>query len=211
MDIKLKAQNREKGIKASGLRAKRIIPAILYNHGKTDHIQVDEKEFTRLVYVQGISESTLISLDVEGKEEIAFIKDYQIHPVTDAILHVDFFRITYGEKIKTNVPIHLEGKPKGVKEGGVIETFLHEIEIETLPKDLKDSIKVDISHLELGDSLHLADLIIPEGNTIVTEGNPTICQVSVPAAMISEENTEEKETEGEEGEEAKEGEKEEKK
>ena len=181
-NLTLKAENRNTKVKAKDLRAKGIIPAVISNHGKTESVQVSSGEVHKL-FTSGISESTLIDLKLGSESETVFIKDYQLHPVTDEILHVDFYRITAGEKIKTNIPLHLVGKAVGIKEGGVLEHFLHDIEIETFPRFLVPSIDVDISALKIGDAIHIKDLKLNEEIKILVEGNPTICHVSPPAKL----------------------------
>ena len=167
------------------VRKSGFVPAVIYNHGKTNEIQVSSSELANL-FDHGITESTLINIKVgEEESQTAFIKDYQLHPVKENILHIDFFRVTFGEKIKTYIPIELIGKPIGVKEGGVLETFLHEVEIETFPRYLTSSLKVNIDHLKIGDSVHLEKIEIPPESKILMEGNPIVCQVSTSAKLES--------------------------
>lgn len=180
--IELNAQARDIKQKARNIRHTGNIPAVLYNHGKTDHIQVDAKDIMHM-FAHGVSESQLINIKLEGKSEAAFVKDYQVHPLSEEILHIDFYRITYGEKLRTYVPIHLVGKSVGEKEGGVLETFLHEVEVETYPKNMVASFEVDISHLEIGDSIHVEDIKLPEETKVLVEGNPIVCQISVSAKL----------------------------
>ncbi len=179
------------------LRRESIIPALIYNHGKTDHIEMDAKDINKL-FASGISESTLIDLNLKGKTEVVFIKEYQLHPVTDVILHLDLYRITFGEKIKTHIAIELEGKPIGIREGGVLESFLHEVEIEIFPKYLTSSLKIDISHLKIGHSIHVRDLTPPPESKILMESNSTICQISASAKLESEVVSEQPEEQEEE-------------
>ena len=168
------------------VRASGYIPGVVYNHGKTDHIQIGHKEL-HVLFGKGITEKALIDMQIDKKEnEPVFIKNFQRHPVTDAILHIDFFRITYGEKIRTHIPVELLGRPVGVKEGGVLETFIHSIEIETYPRHLVASFKVDISGLNIGDAVHLQDIQLPPDSRLLMEGNPGICQVSSSAKLESE-------------------------
>ena len=153
MEQKLQLETKiRSGKKAAQLRREGVIPAVIYNHGKTDHIEVNKKQLVSL-FSKGVSESTLIELNISGKIETVFVKDYQRHPVTSEILHLDFFRITLGEKIRTHISIEFTGKPKGVLLGGLFEVFLHQVEIEIDPKDLSSSLVVDVSNLEIGQVL----------------------------------------------------------
>ena len=178
------AEKREKK-KVKKVREAGFVPALLYNHGQTDEIQVNSADLSRL-FDHGVTEATLIDIKIGKKEnQTAFIKSYQIHPVTESILHVDFFRITFGEKVRTHIPIEFTGKPIGVKEGGVLEAFLHDVEIEIFPKYLTSALEVDISHLKIGDSIHMEDVEIPPESKILMDGNPIVCQISTSAKLES--------------------------
>lgn len=195
--MQLTVKNRNKEERASLLRQGGFVPGVIYNHGKSDSIKISQKDIQYL-FSHGISESTLIEVDREGEKETAFVKDYQLHPVSDEILHLDLYRITYGEKIKTSIKINLVGKPEGVKEGGILETFLHEVEIETFPKHLVPSLDLDVSALKIGDSLHVSHLVLPPETKVLTEGDPSICAVAVSAKAVSEADTTTEETKAEE-------------
>ncbi|RME91604.1 MAG: 50S ribosomal protein L25 [Candidatus Hydrogenedentota bacterium] len=195
--LQIEASPREKGRKAREIRKQGLIPAVVYNHGQTQEISVSRKELHR-IFSHGVSESTLIEMNLSGKTETVFVKEFQVHPVSEEILHVDFYRVTYGEKIRTHIPLHLVGKAIGVVEGGVLETFLHEVEVEILPKDLMPAIEVDVTNLKIGDALHVDDLKLPESAKVLTEGNPIICHVShTPKARAEEGAGAEAETEAE--------------
>jgi len=195
VELVIEAEKREATEKVSNIRKEGKIPAVIYNHGNTEHLKVNEK-FIQKMFSAGISESQLIDLKIGDKTEKIFIKDYQVDPVSNQILHLDFFRITYGEKVKTHIPLHIEGKSVGEKEGGILEVFLHDIELEILPKDLMPSITVDISDLKIGEGVHINELNLPESAKILVEGNPIICHVSQPTvAQTTEEETTEATTE----------------
>lgn len=188
--LQLKVSARQAEVNPKTLRASGYTPAVLYNHGNTDHIQVANQDI-RKIFAHGVSESTLIDLDIDGKTETAFVKDFQMHPLTEEILHMDFYRVTFGEKIKTHIPIHLTGKSAGEKEGGILEVFLHDVEIETFPRHLVPALEVDISNLQLGDSIHVSDLPLPPDTKVLMEGNPAICHIAKAAKMQETADTEE--------------------
>lgn len=183
--VQLLVKGRDKEEKASQLRKQGFIPAVLYNHGKTDSIKVVKKDLRNL-FSSGVTESTLIEVDFDGKKETAFVKNYQLHPVSDEVLHLDLYRVTFGEKIKTSIQINFVGKPEGVKEGGILETFLHEVEVETLPQHLVPSIDLDISSLKIGDALFMEDIPLASEIEILVEGNPILCSVAISAQTISD-------------------------
>ena len=191
-ELIIKAQPRDTKLTGKNLRKQGIVPAVIYNHGKTDQLQITEEEI-KTIFSHGVSESQLYDVEWGDKKERAFIKDYQVHPLTSKVVHVDFYRITYGEKVKTNIPVHLTGKSLGEKEGGILEIFLHDIELEILPRDLVKQIDVDISHLKIDDVLHVNDLTLPESAKVLVEGNPVVCSVSIPRAKAA--TTETAETE----------------
>jgi len=178
--IIVKAERRDESKSGSHYRKEGFIPAVIYNHGKTEHIKINTKEMKKKL-AAGVSESVLYDIEIDGKSDKAFIKDYQTHPLSGEILHLDFFRITFGEKVKTHIPVHLTGKSIGEKEGGILEIFMHDIELELLPKDLVPSINIDISHLKLGEGIHLKDVKLPESAHLLTDENPVLCHISVPA------------------------------
>lgn len=188
--LKLKTQVRDNKEKAGILRKNGFIPALLYNHGKTDHVKVDAKD-VKMLFSKGVSESTLIDLQMEDKEDTVFVKDYQLHPVNDEVLHLDFYRVTFGEKVTTNIGLRLEGKAVGTKEGGILEVFLHDLEIELYPRYMVPSISVDISHLKIGDALHVSDLELPPESKLNIEPQTVICNVARPAIVAEPTDSEE--------------------
>jgi large subunit ribosomal protein L25 len=173
----LKAQKRDGKTSGKNLLRAGIIPAVIYNHGKSENIQVLEKD-TRRLFAHGISESRLIDLDIDGRIEQVFVKDYQLHPVNDKLLHLDFYRVSQDEKLRTRIAVHVEGKAEGVKNGGVLEIFLTEVPYETYPRYLTDFLTVDISHLKIGDSIHVSDVKLPPDSRILMDPQTVICHVT---------------------------------
>lgn len=194
---------RKKGA-ARRLRREGRIPGIVYGHQAPEAISIDAHEFS--TKFKHISESTIITLDAGEKSFDVLIKDYQEDVLTGRLLHIDFYEIEAGKSVTTHISVHVHGSPKGVREGGILEHPLYEIEIECLPKDLPEDIKIDVSELEIGDSLHVSDLKAPEGVTILTNEDQVVALVSAPQAEEVEEEEEVEGEEGAEGEEAEEGE-----
>jgi len=173
----LKAQKRDGKTSGKNLLRAGIIPAVIYNHGKSESIQVLEKD-TRKLFAHGISESRLIDLDIEGRIEQVFVKDYQTHPVSEILQHLDFYRVSQDEKLRTRIAIHVEGRPEGVKNGGVLEVFLTEVPYETYPRYLTEFLTIDISHLEIGASIHVSDVKLPQDSRILMDPQTVICHVT---------------------------------
>jgi large subunit ribosomal protein L25 len=194
-----KGKNANKRLRDSG-----FIPGVLYSHGESESIKIDKKDFFSLFHGH-ISESVIFDLnymDNTDLKQMAFVKDYHVDPVSDEVLHVDFFKVTAGEKIQTNVPIEITGTPVGIKMGGLLEVSEREIEIECLPKNLPSEIVVDVSKLDIGDSIHLRDLEIPEEVTLLGGIDAVIAAVHMPkVAKIEEEEEVAEEAAIEEGEE----------
>ncbi|MGQ9843949.1 MAG: 50S ribosomal protein L25/general stress protein Ctc [Spirochaetota bacterium] len=170
------------------IRAQGYIPAILYSHGESQSIMVQKKNFFK-VFKGHISENVLIDLEIKdesGSQVKAFVKDYHRHPITDEILHVDFFRVTMTEAISTKVPIEIIGAPIGVKQGGILEIIEREIEVECLPADLPQKITIDVTNLSIGQSIHIKDIAAPKGVTILSTPNTVIVSVLAPHKVVEE-------------------------
>lgn len=165
---------------ARALRRDRKVPAVLYGHGRDSaSLAVNATELDKAL--QGIAaESTVIELKVDGTPAQVLIREIQRHPVRLNITHVDFYEIHAGKTLTLGVPVKLVGTPKGVKDqGGVLEQFLREIEIEVLPQHIPDHLEVDVSALEIGDSLHVRDLAVANAE-ILEEVDATVCTVVPP-------------------------------
>ena len=180
MDEKTLSAELRTDLKKSG--AKRVrnagkIPAVIYGHQDPVNISVDEREF--IGKFDKLSENTIITINVGKNHYDVLVKNYQDDILTSKIQHIDFFEIEKGKVLKTNVPVHIEGNAKGVKEGGILEQRLHELEVECLPKDIPETIVVDVTELESGDAIHVADIAVPEGVKILNLLEQTVVSVTV--------------------------------
>lgn len=184
-------RNERKSSSARRLRKAGKIPGIIYGHQAPVAVTIDEVEFGRKFKHR--SESTIITLKVGTESYDVLIKDYQEDILTGKMLHIDFYEIELGKVVRTHVPLHITGSAKGTREGGILEHPLYEVEIECLPKDLVEDLTLDVSHLGIGDSIHIADMVAPEGVTIMNNADQVVAVCTVPAAEV---------TEDEEGEEA---------
>jgi large subunit ribosomal protein L25 len=190
--VVLAARNRANTGSGEARRIRRSgrIPAVLYGRtGKSISIDLDTQEFSN--QIRNISESTIVKLDLEGKSYDAFVKDTQRSITSGGILHVDFYEVESGVALRAKVSIHLQGNPAGVREGGVLESPLHEIEVECLPKDLPERIDVDISELKVNQSLHVRDIALGEGVRLISNGDQVVALVKFAreeaAAAVTEE------------------------
>ena len=134
---------------------------------------------------KGTAEHALITLELheDGKKisvHPVLVKDYQLDPVTDDLLHLDFIEVSLKKKVVVTVPIVITKDPVGIKLGGIAEHHLREVEIECLPTQIPDKIEVDAGFIEIGQTLHVSDITIPEGVTFVTDPKEVVLNVSAP-------------------------------
>lgn len=164
-------------------RAAGNIPGVLYGHGEEPvAVTVQGREFD-LALRGHKGGNPIVSLAVSGGEYTALIRAVQYDPLTHDILHLDFQHISLTETIEVKVTVHLKGLPIGVKDGGgILETILREIDVRCLPTAIPSSIEVDVSHLNIGDSVHVREVVVPDV-TILNDGDETIATVVPPTVM----------------------------
>ena len=178
--MQLVAESREASTKGAAREVRRNgrIPAVLYGEGEPKAISVDAKDWgLRFGHVSG---NTILTMKLGKDEHRVLVKDTQDNILTDSVMHIDFYAIHAGQKLHTTVPVHLEGNPPGVKEGGILEHIIESLDIVCLPKDMPSQFSLDISGLQLGDSLHISDLTVPEGVEVRADAKDTMVVVSHP-------------------------------
>jgi large subunit ribosomal protein L25 len=173
-----------KGV-ARSLRRNYMIPAILYRGGDSLPIKIPKKEITQFINTTS-GEQVMVNLQFnDGENKLALMKDYQVDPTKRELLHVDFFELLLTEKVKVSVHITTTGESIGVKrDGGLLQNLLREIEIECLPDKIPGHVKIDISGLEIGQSLHVGDLKLEEGIKVLTDHDEVIVNVIAPAVEV---------------------------
>ncbi|MCK4420217.1 50S ribosomal protein L25 [candidate division WOR-3 bacterium] len=194
MKIEVKSRNKKEigSNRAKHIRKEGWIPGVIYGHGeKSSHIKLKEEELRRLIH-ELRSEATLITLNHKGKELLALIREVVRDPLTENLLHVDFQHIHENEEVTTYAALNFEGESAGVKEGGILNIEHRQLTIKCLPKDMLEEIVVDISNLEIGDSIHIKDLDLPERIKIEEDPGATIVNVLSPRKVV-EVKTEEEE------------------
>jgi large subunit ribosomal protein L25 len=191
MVIELKAQKRQVGNHSTltELRHKGKIPAVVYGSDAGNQpIAVDETQFMQVFRQQGSNQ--VIKLNVEGTSYNVMLKDIQSDPIKNRVLHLDFNQINMNEKIDTMVPIVLEGEAEGVKDGGVLQQMLREINIRCLPNEIPDNITVNVQALKVGDSVTVSDLRIPNGIEVNHQGEEVVLSIVLPKTEpVDEERT----------------------
>lgn len=181
---------------ARAVRRDGFIPAILY--GSTEDpkpIKVQAHVLESLIRTPGGSHSVIDFKLPKHAAIMALIRDVQRHPVTRQILHVDFQMIEEGKAVTVDLPLHLIGIPKGVKEGGILEHITREIEVRVLPRDIVSHFDVDVEALEIGDSLSVEDLQVPNME-ILTERDRTIAACVAPTVLAEPTAAEAEDEEG---------------
>lgn len=168
---------------ARKLRAAGKIPAILYGRGRDSlPLALDPRALDRILRSSGAN--TLLDLTVEGhpevKDTVALVKDLQRDPLRGSIVHADLYAVDLTRAVTVDVPIHLVGKARGLDFGGILEHTLREVALECLPRAIPESIEVEISHLEVGDVIHVRELTLPEGVTLVTDGDLGVVHIALP-------------------------------
>ena len=170
------------------MRREGWVPSVIYGKGTENiNLKVDAKTFSDLL-AHSSSENIIVNLDIEGHgTRLAFLQSIQHDPISAKVLHADFRSIDENTAITAHIPTHLNGESAGVKAGGLVEQYVHAIEITCLPNDLPETIEVDISHLQVGDSLHIGDITYPAGVKATHAADVVVAHIGKPSAAVSEE------------------------
>ncbi|MFC1673301.1 50S ribosomal protein L25/general stress protein Ctc [Pseudomonadota bacterium] len=203
----LSAELRERAGKGAARATRREgrVPAVIYGDKKESvMISVEPIELTKFIKTGGFF-STLLEVTVGKDKHRVIARDIQMHPVTDRPMHIDFMRVTKGVKIAVNVPLHYtnEEASNGLKVGGVLNVVRHEVELYVAPDAIPEFIEVDLTGTELGDSIHISAVTLPDGvKPTITDRDFTVATIAAPSSVKS---AADEEAEGEEGEEGAEG------
>jgi large subunit ribosomal protein L25 len=190
-DLSALARDRVGKGAARAVRREGRIPAIIYGGKETPTpISLEPGELMR-AYNTGRFFTTVFNLSVTGGKGTQVIaRDVQLHPVTDRPIHVDFFRLTKGARITVEVQVHFlnEEESPGLKRGGVLNIVRHEVELEVPADNIPDYLEADLTGLEIGDSIHISAITLPEGaKPTITDRDFTIATIAAPSALRSEE------------------------
>ena len=171
---------------ARSVRREARVPGVIYGGGdKPEPISVDFKDLNKHIYA-GHFLTTIFELDIEGRKERVLPRDYQLDVVTDRPLHVDFLRIAEHAKVHVEVPIRFVGddNSRGIKRGGVLNAVRHELELVCDAANIPDEIEIDLSGLDIGDSLHISQVRLPEGTeSAISDRDFTIATIVAPSGM----------------------------
>ncbi len=193
--ITIKGSQRESvgKVATKALRNAEKVPCVLYGGDKPLHFSANEISFKKLVYTSNVY---TVTIELEGEKYAAILQDIQFHPVTDKILHIDFYQLFKDKLLTLGIPVKLTGSSVGVLNGGSLHFPMRKLSIRAFPNDLPDFITADISDLTIGDKLCVTDFE-DEKYTILHPDNTVVAQVKTArAAIVDEVETDE---EGEEG------------
>lgn len=168
------------------LRAQGLIPGVLYGAGKPPvSLSVSPKEIVSILR-SGAGENTLFDLELAGARRKVILKEFQVEPLKDRLLHADFFEVALDKPIQVDVHVELHGVPVGVKtQGGLLDFVTRELEIECLPLDIPQKVVVDVSGLELGRHLRVSDLVVGDKVKVLTGPEVVVAHVVAPKAEVS--------------------------
>ncbi|MBB3441949.1 50S ribosomal protein L25/general stress protein Ctc [Sinorhizobium sp. B11] len=187
----LKAEARERVGKGSAreLRRNGFIPAVIYGDKQAPiSIAINTNEVTKRIHAGGFM-TTVATIDVDGKKYQVLPKDYQLDPVRDFTMHVDFLRVSGNTQVTVEIPVHFvnEDKSPGLKVGGVLNIVRHEVEVQCPANAIPEFFTVDLSGHKIGDSIHISEVTLPKGVTpTIADRDFTIATIVAPAAGIDE-------------------------
>jgi len=173
---------------ARAVRRQGLTPAVIYGAGEAPvAIALDANKTRQMIYA-GHFLTTLFEIDVAGKKTRAIPRDYQLDPVKDFPIHVDFLRVAAGQTIKVEVPLHVVGQEQspGLKNGGALQIVAHSLEIEVAPESIPEFIEVSVAGLEVGDTLHIDALKLPAGVSLTSTKDLTLVTI-IPPTVEEEE------------------------
>lgn len=172
---------------ARKLRQAGQVPAVIYGHGREPQsLAIDTRELERLLGTISAA-STVIELDLDGRTARTLIREIQRHPFKRSVIHVDFQELVAGEKVTVSVPLRFVGTAEGVRNsGGILEETMHQVHVRVDPVSIPSHIEVDVSPLTIGHSIHVRELALPEGVTVLDEPGATVCVCTAPKAATEE-------------------------
>lgn len=186
MEVTVECQKRQEGINPRALRRSGLIPAVLYGHKGTESVSltVSAKTAETLLKQTKIN-NTLVEVKIpdiswNGK---ALLREVQTHPWKNAIYHLSFFSVASQDSLEVGVPLHFVGEAAGVKDGGVLEALITELQVQCAPGLIPESIEIDVSNMQAGDSLRVGELVLPEGVTAMIEPGEMVVTIAAPLSV----------------------------
>ena len=185
MEVTVECQKRAEGINPRALRRSGLIPAVLYGHKGTESVSLTVQAKTAETLLKKATiNNTLVQVNIPdiswtGK---ALLREVQTHPWKPLLYHLSFFSVAAQDSLEVTVPLHFVGQAVGIKSGGVLDPIITELQVQCAPGDIPESIDVDVSNLEIGNSLHVSDLVLPPGIVPLIEPETTVVTVGSGAS-----------------------------
>jgi large subunit ribosomal protein L25 len=158
---------------SKNLRAQDLVPCVLYGGETVIHFQAHENDFRKVLYTPEVFQ---IELDIDGQTYPAFIQATQFHPVSDKLIHIDFLQVRDNVPVRLEIPVRLDGYAKGIQQGGRLKANLRTLKVKGFSKDIPDEIKIDVTNLNLSESIRVGDIKV--------EGIQILNNKSVPVATV---------------------------
>jgi large subunit ribosomal protein L25 len=187
-ELKAVARDRVGKGAARAVRRQGQVPAVIYGGGAAaEPIAVDYNQMKQAIFA-GHFLTTIFEIDLDGRKTRAIPRDYQLDPVRDFPVHVDFLRLAEGQQIKVAVPVHVVGQETspGIKRGGTVQIVEHTLELMVPTESIPDYIEVSVANLQIGGTIHLADITLPEGARALASGETTVVTVIVSTSVKEE-------------------------
>ncbi len=163
---------------SKSIRKQGLVPCTIYGKGETIHFSVEAKALKPLIYTP---QSYLVEFDIEGNKEVGVMREVQYHPVTDNVLHIDFYHVIPGKPIAIDIPVKLVGNSEGVKQGGKLILSKRKLRVSADMEHLPDTLEVDVTSLGLGKSIFVGDLKF-DNITLLTPATTAVCAVKMTRA-----------------------------
>lgn len=180
MEVTVECQKRAEGINPRALRRSGLIPAVLYGHKGTESVSLTVQAKTAETLLKKATvNNTLVQVNIpdiswSGK---ALLREVQTHPWKPLLYHLSFFSVAAQDSLEVTVPLHFVGQAVGIKSGGILDPVITELQVQCAPGDIPESIDVDVSNLEIGNSLHISDIVLPPGIVPLLEPETTVVTV----------------------------------
>ena len=171
-------------VDAKAVRAKGLVPCVIYGGKEQIHFQADERAFKPVIFTPN---AHIVEIDLDGKVYKTVLQEAQYHKINDKLIHADFLEIVEGKPVTANIPVVLTGQSEGVKKGGKLVLKMRKLKVRGIADKLPDSIEVSISKLEIGDSISVGEISI-EGATLLNAKNVSVVAVQTTRAVAAETN-----------------------
>lgn len=190
MDVTVECQKRQEGINPRALRRSGLIPAVLYGHKGTESVSLTLTAKTaETLLKQAKVNNTLVDVKIpdiswNGK---ALVREIQKHPWKNVLYHLSFFSVASQDTLEVGVPLHFLGEAAGVKEGGVLEVMITELQVQCAPSNIPETIEVDVTNMQTGDSLRVEELNLPAGVVVMVEPGEMVATIAAPLSVTEAE------------------------